>query len=167
MSLSYATSTRGGSHHDARPKYLLPDEDPGFAGQPEYTVRSQHFTAVGDSLILCRFIEERGFGSTNNESVAKVLNFVTGWDVDVGELETIGERIYNLERLMNVRRGVSRDRDTLPYRTMNEPIPEGPAAGRCCRPEDLDAMLDEYYRLRGWTEMGIPSEQKLMALGLK
>jgi aldehyde:ferredoxin oxidoreductase len=50
---------------------------------------------------------------------------------------------------------------------MNEPIPEGPASGRCCSRTDLEAMLDEYYRLRGWTQEGIPSEEKLSELGLK
>ncbi|MDP7636375.1 MAG: aldehyde ferredoxin oxidoreductase family protein [Phycisphaerae bacterium] len=167
MALGYATATRGGSHHDTRPKYLMPDTDGGFAGQPEYSIRSQHCSAVGDSLIMCRFIQERGLGWSGNQDAAEVLSFVTGWTIDGDELERIGERIYNMERLINVQRGVSRRRDTLPQRTMNEPIPEGPASGRCCSRTDLEAMLDEYYRLRGWTQEGIPSEEKLSELGLK
>lgn len=166
MSLGYATSTRGGSHHDTRPKYPVPDEDPGFDGQAEYSVKSQNFTAVGDSLVMCRFTEEKGFGATNNKDIVKVLNYVTGWNVDVDELDMIGERIYNLERMINVRRGMSRKHDTLPYRAMNEPIPEGPAKGRYCPQENLNTMLDEYYRLRGWTKNGIPSRERLLELGL-
>ena len=162
MSLGYAVSTRGGSHHDTRADY----DDPGFEGQAAYSVRSQNFTAVGDSLVLCRFVEEGGFGKTNNQDVAHVLNLVTGWDVDVEELERIGERIYNLERCINVRRGVRRKHDTLPYRTLHEPIPDGPRKGRRCPPETLDAMLDAYYALRGWTPDGEPRQAKLDELGL-
>ena len=87
-------------------------------------------------------------------------------DVDVEELETIGERIYNLERLISCRRGASRIHDVLPYRTMNEPIPDGPAKGRYCPKEHLDAMLDEYYGLRGWDSNGVPTPGTLAALGL-
>ena len=50
---------------------------------------------------------------------------------------------------------------------MNEPIPDGPAKGRYCSPQDLDQMLDEYYQLRGWTKNGIPRDEKLTELGLK
>jgi len=166
LTLGYATGTRGGTHHDTRPKYTVPDEDPGFAGQGEYNVQSQNATAVGDSLVICRFTGERGLGSMLNQTQANVLGYVTGWDVDVEELEAIGERIYNLERLINVRRGMTRADDTLPLRTMTEPIPYGPAKGRYCSRKDLDTMLDEYYRLRGWTEDGIPTDEKLAELGL-
>lgn len=166
IALGYATSTRGGSHQDGRLQYTAPDCDPGFGPQPEFCKMTEHRSAVGDSLVLCRFVHERGLGETAGESLARILNYVTGWDIDAGEIEMIGERIYNLERLINVRRGVSRKQDTLPYRTMNEPIPEGPAKGRLCRQEDLDAMLDEYYELRGWSKDGIPTEEKLRQLGL-
>ncbi len=167
MSLSYPTSTRGGSHHDARPKYVMPESDPGFAPQPEYVRDSQYFTAAGDSMVICRFTAERGFGTMLNEEIVRVLNYVTGWDLGLEDLETIGERVYNLERMINVSRGVSRADDTLPWRVMNEPIPDGPAKGRYCPQADLDAMLDEYYRLRGWSEDGIPTDEKLTELGLK
>ncbi|MBL7221261.1 MAG: aldehyde ferredoxin oxidoreductase family protein [Phycisphaerae bacterium] len=167
MSLSYPTSTRGGSHHDGRPKFVAPDSDPDFAPQVEYIRKNQYFTALGDSMVICRFTAEKGFGKMLNEELARVLNHVTGWDMGLDDLETIGERIYNLERMINVRRGVSRKDDTLPYRVMNEPIPDGPARGRCCPQETLDAMLDEYYKLRGWNADGIPTDAKLAELGLK
>ena len=166
VGLAYATSTRGGSHQDGRLQYTAPDCDPGFKPQPEFCKMTEHRSAVGDSLVLCRFVHERGLGETGAESLASILNYVTGWDMDADELETIGERIYNLERLINVSRGVSRKNDTLPYRTMNEPIPDGPAKGRYCSQDNLDAMLDEYYGLRGWTKDGIPTEEKLRQLGL-
>jgi aldehyde:ferredoxin oxidoreductase len=167
MSLGYAVSTRGGSHQDGRPNYLNADPDPGFELQPEYILKTNHFTAVGDSLVMCRFIGERGIGTPLNEDMVRILNAVTGWDIDLNELERIGERIYNLERLVNVKRGVSRKDDTLPYRVMNEPIPEGLSKGRYCPQEELDRMLDRYYALRGWSQDGIPKEEKLVELGLQ
>ncbi|MBT3198644.1 MAG: aldehyde ferredoxin oxidoreductase family protein [Phycisphaerales bacterium] len=167
MSLSYPTSTRGGSHHDGRPKYVMPESDPGFAPQPEYIQKNQYFTAFGDSMVICRFTAERGFGTMLNDDLARALNYVTGWDISLGEMEQIGERVYNLERMINTARGASRKDDTLPYRVMNEPIPDGPAKGRYCPQEELDTMLDEYYALRGWSPDGVPSDEKLVELGLK
>jgi aldehyde:ferredoxin oxidoreductase len=78
----------------------------------------------------------------------------------------MGERICNLERVFNVREGISREDDKLPYRVMEEPVPDGPHQGMRCSREELDRMLDEYYRLRGWTDQGVPTEEKLRELGL-
>jgi aldehyde:ferredoxin oxidoreductase len=86
--------------------------------------------------------------------------------VTVEELERVGERIVNLERLFNVREGVARADDVLPWRVMHEPIPEGPAAGMHCPPDELAAMLDEYYRLRGWSPDGVPTPARRAALEL-
>ncbi len=166
MSLGYAVSTRGGSHHDTRPKYLTPEVDTGFEKQHEYCFNSEHFTAVGDSLVLCRFIMERTFGSYLNKKLCSFINCITGWDMDEEELNKIGERIYNLERLINSRRGVNREKDTLPYRTKNEPIPDGPVKGRFCSEENLNMMLDSYYKLRGWDAQGVPTDEKLIELNL-
>ena len=168
LSIGYATATRGGSHHDARP---TPQYAPGFdrrstADKPAFAMRSQHFTAVGDSLVMCRFTAERGFGLYVGEPYAAMLRAVTGWDVSAEELERTGERIVNLERLFNVREGVRRGDDRLPWRVMHEPIPSGPSAGMYCPPAELDAMLDEYYRLRGWDTHGVPTPGRLSALGL-
>jgi aldehyde:ferredoxin oxidoreductase len=168
LSIGYATATRGGSHHDTRP---TPQYAPGFdrrstADKPAFAMRSQHFTAVGDSLVMCRFTAERGFGLYVGEPYAAMLRAVTGWDVSAEELERTGERIVNLERLFNVREGVRRGDDRLPWRVMHEPIPDGPSAGMYCPPAELDGMLDEYYRLRGWDTQGIPTPERLSTLGL-
>jgi aldehyde:ferredoxin oxidoreductase len=91
---------------------------------------------------------------------------VTGWAVDVAELERIGERIVNLERLFNVREGARRRDDVLPWKVMHEPIPDGPSAGMHCPPEELGVMLDAYYALRGWDADGVPTRERLADLGL-
>ncbi|MEM2875481.1 MAG: 3-hexulose-6-phosphate synthase, partial [Candidatus Bathyarchaeia archaeon] len=75
----------------------------------------------------------------------------------------VGERIYNLERLFNVREGLSSVDDTLPRRLLNEAIPNGPAKGGVL---DLNRMLREYYVLRGWDLNGNPTDHKLLSLGI-
>jgi aldehyde:ferredoxin oxidoreductase len=166
MGLAYATSTRGGSHHDARPDYREPEADPGLDAHAEYCVKSQNYTAITDSLVICRFIAERTFGTQVSDSLREILHYVTGWEMNLEEVEAIGERIYTLERLMNVKRGVNRSKDTLPYRVMNDPIPDGPVKGRYCPEDALQTMLDTYYRLRGWDQEGIPTHEKLTELGI-
>jgi aldehyde:ferredoxin oxidoreductase len=168
LSIGYATATRGGSHHDTRPtpQYAPTYDRRGTTDKPAFAARSQHFTAVGDSLVLCRFTSERGFGLFVGEPYAAMVRAVTGWSVDVEELERVGERIINLERLFNVREGVRRAQDVLPWKVMHEPIPEGPSAGAYCPPEELSGMLDAYYDLRGWSTDGVPTPARLATLGL-
>jgi len=168
MSIGYATATRGGSHHDTRP---TPQYAPGFDrrstdDKPAFAIRSQHFTAVDDSLVMCRFTSERGFGLFVNDTYAGLVSAVTGWDMTAEELERVGERIVNLERAFNVREGIRRRDDVLPWKVMHEPIPDGPSAGMYCPPDELATMLDAYYALRGWDADGVPTGDRLTALGL-
>ena len=168
MSIGYATSTRGGSHHDTRPTRQYGGEhDETTEGTPEFAARSQHFTALGDSLTQCRFVSEGGWGKEVNENYRDAINLATGWDLSVAEVEEIGERIYNLERLINVERGVaSAETDTLPHRVMHEPIPDGPAEGMYCPPEELAAMRSAYYDFRGWDDHGRPTPETLARLDM-
>jgi aldehyde:ferredoxin oxidoreductase len=168
MSIGYATATRGGSHHDTRPtpQYAQGFDRRSTEDKPAFAARSQHFTAVDDSLVMCRFTSERGFGLFVNDVYAGLVSAVTGWRMDVAELERVGERIVNLERLFNVREGVRRRDDVLPWRVMHEPIPDGPSAGMHCPPDELARMLDAYYALRGWDADGVPTPERLVDLGL-
>ena len=75
-----------------------------------------------------------------------------------------GERIFNLERLFNLKAGLTGADDTLPKRMLTEPMPDGPAKGMVVH---LSEMLPDYYRLRGWTPDGIPTRKKLEELGLE
>ena len=158
---AYATSTRGGSHHDAGPNYIEPNGDPGFEGQASvlrqqpalYQLLAIRWSPVGSSA-------KRGLGSPFDESIQDIIRAVTGWEIDMDEIRTIGERIYNLERLINVRRGRDRSKDTLPYRVTHEPISAGPSEGRYCPQDVFQQLLDEYYQLRGWDAQGKPTAQK-------
>ena len=53
--------------------------------------------------------------------------------------------------------------DTLPYRMLHEPLPEGPGKGQVV---ELDEMLPEVLPARGWDENGVPTKEKLAELGL-
>ncbi|NOZ57602.1 MAG: hypothetical protein GXO73_12535 [Calditrichaeota bacterium] len=76
----------------------------------------------------------------------------------------VGERIFNLERMFNIREGFSRKDDTLPKRLLEEPAPLGPVKGQVVK---LDQMLDEYYAFRGWDKNGVPKPETLKRLGLE
>ncbi len=168
MSIGYATGTRGGSHHDTRPtlQYASDHDNTSTDGKPEFAVRTQNFTAFGDSITQCRFTAERGYGAMINEKYAEMLNLVTGWDTTADELEETGERICNLERALHVREGVSRADDMLPYKVMHEPIPDGPHKGMHCPPAELEGMKNEFYGIRGWDENGFPTAATLQRLKL-
>jgi aldehyde:ferredoxin oxidoreductase len=165
LSIGYATNTRGGSHQDARARYGPGMED--YDGKVEQAVNTQHLTAVGDSLVQCRFVMEAGLGPVINDEYGALLGAATGWGPSTEELCTIGERIVNLERVFNVREGVSRKDDTLPYRVIHDEIPEGPHKGHRIPNEKVETLLDSYYLLRGWDVNGIPSKEKLRQLGLE
>jgi aldehyde:ferredoxin oxidoreductase len=93
---------------------------------------------------------------------------VTGIEMSPEELRMAGERINNLGRVFNVREGLTRRDDTLPWKIMNVPIPdEGVAKGSFVSQEELDLLLDDYYEVRGWTKDGIPSDEKLKELGME
>ncbi len=168
MMLAYAVNTCGGRHHDARPTAEYGEIDRLEAkGKPKFVRASNHMCAIGDSLIICRF-SERLYGHTLNQKYVDMINFVTGFDLSLGDLELIGETIYNLERVINVRRGVRRRDDKIPDRFFKDILTAGPAKGEVANREVFNNMLDEYYELRGWNKnTGIPTKKKLVELGLE
>jgi aldehyde:ferredoxin oxidoreductase len=94
------------------------------------------------------------------------FKYLWGRETSHEELMTSGARIWNLGRLLNLREGVQRDDDRLPARILSVPHPDGVAAGKTVGAEAFREALDEYYRLRGWDEEGVPSEETLDSLSL-
>ncbi|QGU00096.1 Tungsten-containing aldehyde:ferredoxin oxidoreductase [Candidatus Syntrophocurvum alkaliphilum] len=92
----------------------------------------------------------------------KVLTAVTGINITFPILKKIGERGYNIERLFNIRMGLTKNDDRLPHRLVKEC--QVPADKRSRVP--LDVLKKEYYRKRGWDENGKPTEKLLNYLGL-
>jgi len=138
------------------PKIVDPLAVSGKAG---LVIVHQNLSAALDSLVVCKF----SAFALSEEYFARLLSAATGIEFEPQELLTIGERIWNLERLYNLREGFTRRDDTLPRRLLEEPVQEGPAEGQVV---ELEPMLTEYYRFRGWDEEGRPTERKLESLGL-
>ncbi|MHA1588593.1 MAG: aldehyde ferredoxin oxidoreductase family protein [Candidatus Thorarchaeota archaeon] len=123
----------------------------------------EDFMVVVESLGLCKYGTQIP-PEFYYEDVALALKVHNGLEFTRADLQTIGERIVNLNRLFNVKRGVTRADDNLPDRLTKEGAPLGPSKGEVV---ELDQMLDEYYLKRGWdNETGIPYASTLKRLGL-
>jgi aldehyde:ferredoxin oxidoreductase len=122
--------------------------------------------ALIDSFIVCKFA--RGTFYKELEDMAKLYSLVTGYDMTPEELKKAGERINTVARLINIREGLGRKDDTLPWKVMNMPIPdEGPVKGAVVTQDELDLLLDDYYTSRGWTLEGVPTTEKLKELDME
>jgi len=118
-----------------------------------------------DSFVVCKF--SRGTYYKELPDMAKLYTLVTGIEITPEELKRCGERIQNAARLFNIREGLGRKDDTLPWKVMHDPIPdEGPAKGAFVTQAELDLLLDDYYESRGWTKQGVPTLEKLRELGM-
>jgi aldehyde:ferredoxin oxidoreductase len=130
-------------------------------GKPTVVKDIQDFYCMIDSSGICNFIV---IGSPDPNVFITLVETTTG--IDFGGLEGFlktGERIFNLERLFNLKAGLTSKDDTLPERMLEEPMPEGPGKGHVVH---LDKMLPEYYSVRGWSTIGVPEEDKLNELGI-
>ena len=155
MALSYGTSNRGGCHLRA---YMLAPEVLGIPklinrkmskGKAGIVIYLQNSHCASDSSIFCRFL---GL-AVSDDYLSRLLNAYTGLDLSTVEFQKIGERIYNLERIFNIKAGFKREDDYLPPRLYFD---------------EYEDMLDEYYLARGWDEKtGFPKQRKLKELGLE
>ena len=173
--LAYVTSNRGGDHITA---FV---EAPTFLSTPFLIIEDSEIEDIlkekpGDEKIVkaledalttfdaagcCKFM-----GMTlAEEEWTEIIRATTGWnDYSIEEFRKTGERIYNLCRACNIRDGLTRQDDRLPYRLLHEPLPEGPAAGETV---ELYTLLALYYECRDWDNpQGMPGREKLIELGL-
>jgi len=174
LGLNYATSPIGGSHMRGDTAYFellgvpIAVDPLTWEDKPPVVVKWQDLFAVIDAAGLCVFFSVRYLVEQNlmvkPVGITELLNGATGAGFTPEEVERVGERIFNAERLFLVAAGFGRAQDTLPPRITREPMPSGPAKGMVCH---LEEMLVPYYRLRGWTPEGVPTEQKLRELGLR
>jgi aldehyde:ferredoxin oxidoreductase len=124
-------------------------------------------TATCDCPTMCVFILDMAMAPIAAQNTAALMEAVTGLSFTPDEITRVGERINNLARAFNVREGFTRADDTFPERLMTEPLLSGASKGQLISREDLKAMLDEYYTVRGWDlNTGIPTRKKLVELGL-
>lgn len=153
MAISYCTANRGGCHMRAWTVGRELDGDDFSAEElARMVAEGMDAECVQDSLIVCAFV-----GGTVSPWYARALSHALGHDYDDEQLATIGERIYTLERTLNIKRGVSADSDVLPPR-----LEEGLVS-----PEKYEEGMRIYYQLRGWDANGHPTAEKLAELDLE
>lgn len=174
--LGWAVASRGADHCRSFPVMettWTPEKTEKFFGSKKAADRfayegkaamvkwGEDFGATHDALGICK-IAYKAMGLMP-ELVAKAYGAVTGIEMSGDELLQAGDRIVTLERLLNLKLGLTPDQDSLPKRFTDEPLPEGPGKGEVV---ELDRMMDDYYQLRGWDSNGYPSKEKLAELGL-
>jgi len=168
--LNLATSNIGASHmtgYCGQELFGIPERIDRFTteGKGALTKFNQDNAAAYDSLLICGF--PASFQWMGPEHYAKFLFAATGIEefADKDYILRCGERIYTIERAFNARDGFARKDDMLPERFIKEPIPDGPCKGQIF---EMDMLLDDYYKARGWDiETGFLEEKNMLDLGLK
>ncbi len=172
LGIAYATSNRGACHlqgftHVFERNVAMPEigvEEPlerfQAEGKGKMTALAQDMMACMDSLKVCKFAL---FGGVTLTVLADWYSWVTGNEVDAQGLLQIGERLFNLKRMINVRRGFSRKDDVVPDRILRLRRKSGGAADYL---PPFDRMLADYYEHRGWSEEGLPLQETLERLDL-
>ncbi len=173
QALSYGTAARGACHNAAwsHPYELalfmseigIEKPHPSYQaeGTAEVTAKLQTYQTMNDALIICRFTQVGKAVTAAN--IVDWYNLITGRQADIGELMTVGERIFNLKRLFNTRLGISRKDDFLPPRFLTH---NRRGEGITTQLPPMGQLLADYYQYRGWSEEGLPSAGKLEQLGL-
>ncbi len=176
--LGLAVSSRGMDHLRNRPTleiFRFPKEvttklygqevDPDFTAYDTREISvawSDEIYAVNDAVGSCRFVSH-GFNSPrmfDYPHYVEMIRDVTGLDFDEDELREIGRRIIDIERFINMREGVTRDDDTLPKKYFDEGLPLKEYAGHRIDREAFEKMKTRYYRLRGWSDEGVPPQSR-------
>ncbi|MFP3985348.1 MAG: aldehyde ferredoxin oxidoreductase family protein [Candidatus Bathyarchaeia archaeon] len=171
MGLAMAVAVRGGDHLTAvvygtelvGKWWKLSNIDRFSAENKGYEVKvHEDLMTLYDVVGVCKFTRHMFFV----EAYPEMIKAVTGMELNIADLFTIGERVYNLQRAFNVREGLDRKADSLPPRVHMDPIPQGASKGSLIKKSEFERMLDDYYQARGWSWTGVPTKVKLVSLDL-
>lgn len=152
MGLAFATSTRGACH--LRATFYKPELagmiDPSTTdGKAELFIQFENRLTIFNTFILCVFFRDL----YQWEDLIPLIKALTGWEYTQQELEEMANNIVTLTRQFNAREGATKQQDTLPPKLFNEPINDGQ---NIITREELQILVDNYYRLRGWDDQGYP-----------
>ena len=167
MMLAYMTADIGAHHNRAWAiTYDIASGRENLEGKAEKTIELQHVRPLFDMMGACRFpwVEI----SFELEYYPEILSTITGQDYTWEHMLHLSERVWNMNRAFNILHipGFGRSYDYPPARFYEEPIPSGPTKGGNIKKDQLESLLDRYYEVRGWDKNGIPTREKLEALGL-
>ncbi|MBA7633831.1 putative oxidoreductase YdhV [subsurface metagenome] len=171
---TYATGTRGACHFRGGCEdvemggFFIPEigiKEGMFKffereNQSLLAAKCQDYFALLNSLVLCAFMVDGG--DMPFSGVKDLFNAITGWDYSIEDLIEAGERIFTVQRLINIRDGYNAATDVMPKK-MLQPAKEGFRAGKV---PPFKELMEDYYNLRGWDENGEPSQGTLDRLGL-
>ena len=196
LALNIATASRGSDHLRSRPAidlYHLPEkvlrkiysnpvpydgplssEHTAYEGKPWQVFWQENCYMAVDSLGICKY-HTTFLGATlpNFEDWPKVLYYNTGLEFTPEEIWNIARRTNMIERLFNLREGLTRNDpkkgDTLNHRYFDEPCKRGAIdiIGSCIDREKFNKVLDEFYELKGLDKNGNPKKKTLKELGLE
>ncbi|MBU7013223.1 MAG: aldehyde ferredoxin oxidoreductase family protein [Theionarchaea archaeon] len=169
MAIAYATGPRGPGHNSCD-MYMtstgqpfpeldipVPDHYDESCVMTDACARLQDYRAFYSTVIFCMFCNPAP------SSIGDLISLATGWDIGIPEIKIIGERVFTMKRLFNIKMGLSGDWDTIPE-ILTAPVSDGGSAGRS---PDWKKMLRQYYEFRKWDpKTGIPSKEKLEELGI-
>lgn len=189
--LNYSVSTRGACHLRGMPTYsvwedselkkLFDDKywDKKFKSpkatdfqaydpiRADIVILSETICCAADTLEICKFNTEwMAQESVNLSAMAKLVSMATGREINVDKFNQVMDRCWQIERAFSVREGVT-GKDDIPSPRYFEPMPSGPQKGKKIERKPFEELLQIYYAKRGWDKNGVPTRQRLEALGLK
>ncbi len=155
MGLTYGTAPRGACH--LRTTFYKPElagiiDPETTSGKAKLLVDYEDRLNIFDSLILCRFYRDL----YTWEELTELIYLVTGLSAEKEDLRAKAAVIATATRRFNLREGLQAVDDRLPKRLHKEILPPG----KTLSSNEMELMLKEYYRCRGWNVDGIPEEQK-------
>ena len=155
MFLCYVFGPRHGCHNKAWTVYvelgMSVDARVGPEGKAKMVSDLMDETAVIDSIGICTLVTPVTFTET-----PEAYQSVLGKDVTEEEMRRIGRGITDLERWLDIERGHTKAKDTLPVRLMQDGVD---VSGKKVHLGETtwDTLRDEYYAYRGWSRQGIPN----------
>ncbi len=192
LALNIATASRGSDHLRSRPAidlYHLPEKvlrkiygNPvpydgpltsdyrDYEGKPWEVIWQEMCYEAVDCLGICKYHTVfLGPNMPNFSEWPRLIQLNTGLELTSKDIWDCADRAYTLERLFNLREGLTREMDWLPDRYFDEKTDRGlpVVRGKSIDREEFKKMIDEYYKLHEWDEKGRPTKKKLEALGLQ
>jgi aldehyde:ferredoxin oxidoreductase len=163
--LAFATSNRGACHKRAPIGAEITGQVDmlSYEGKAAMVKHNQDMVNSTFTLISCRFHEF----ITPHDFYPAYIRAASGISMDIKEFYSLGERIWNLEKLFNLKSGLGRENDVLPARCYQDEVQGEASESSVIDYNRWQEMLTEYYSLRGWDYNGVPTREKLQSLGIE